>query len=88
VHGDLLRRRDLVTGARLLAVVDDDDVFQVGQVVDDCGDAIRERALDHDDPRARVPELVPQVLTLVRGVDRHRDRAAADRSPPRQQPFG
>ena len=87
VHCDLRRRRDLLPGARLLAVVDHDHVLELREITDDRRDAIGERALYHDDTRAGIAQLMTQVLTLVRGVDGHRDRPATNRAEPGKQSF-
>ena len=74
VHRDLRGRRDLVPRARLLAVVDDDHVLELGELAETAPMRSASVRCTIDDPRAGVAELMTEVLALVRGVDRHRDR--------------
>ena len=82
VDRDARGRHQLAAALGRIVVLDDDDVAQAGQVVHHRRHPVGEGPLDHEHGRARVVQLVTEVLALVRGVDRHGDVAAAHRSPP------
>ena len=78
-------RRDLSAGTAVGSLVDHDDVLEALDKPDDLDNALDQVPFHDQDPGARILELVPQVLALVRRVDRDADGAAPHRSPPRQQ---